>query len=442
MPRQLFALLAVVQPLSFALAEPSSASLGTSKHLLIIGVDGCRPDALQAASTPSLDALIAAGVITYHAFAGGDAATGHPTHQATSSGPGWSSICTGVWVDKHGVSINGNFSSGNFAAYPHFFKHVRDQMPGSHLVSIAQWHPINQSLLEPFPGIADLILNVAGHGQAVEDAALVQLANPALDVLFAHFDDVDHAGHASGYSPSIPAYLQAIEETDAHIGNLMAAIQNRPNYANEDWLVVASTDHGGLGTGHGGHSSGERTIWILTSGGAAPAGVELSEGPGHTAVPPTALKHLGIAISPAWGFASSAFGLPDVASSVPAPADGAGLVSRATDLTWFPGAGASAHAIYLDTQPNLGPADFQVQQTATTYDPGSLASETTYYWRINTITPDGTIAGIEWSFKTVGDPLDDLVLALDFEGNASDHSGRHNHAIGFNGPNYVAGASG
>jgi len=278
-------------------------------HVLVIGIDGCRPDALIAASTPNLDDLIASGVVTYHAFAGGGAELSDDTQQATSSGPGWSSICTGVWVDRHGVSSNDNFAQGNFERYPHFFAHIRAARPASQLESIVQWHPINDSLLEPFDGLASYSENVADNGQAVARAAVqrLELGNP--DVLFLHFDDVDHAGHATGFDAENPEYREAIQQTDARIGEVWDAVRARPDFAREDWLVIATTDHGGRGTGHGGQSAEERRIWMLVSGGSAPAGVVMAAGPGHTAVVPTVLAHLGLEVRTSYGLASGAFGI-------------------------------------------------------------------------------------------------------------------------------------
>ena len=435
-------LLLCVSMATLSASSASTAIPGSTRHVLVIGIDGCIPDGLQAASTPNLDALAADGVITYYAFAGGDPSPGDPTHQATSSGPGWSSICTGVWVDRHGVSSNGNFASGNFVAYPHFFKHVHDELPGSYLSSIVQWHPINESLLDPFPGTADYQLNAGNSGQAVENAAVDHLGSADPTVLFLHFDDVDHAGHSAGYSVNSPAYLQAIEETDAHIGAVLSAVQARPNYATEDWLVVATTDHGGIGTGHGGHSVQERRIWILTSGGTAPAGVVLPQGPGQTAVPPTVLKHLDITIDPWWGLESLPFGLPEPVASHPVPSDGASSVSRSIQLSWFAGADALSHAVYFGVAPGLGAAHFQGQQTQTSFDPGELAADQSYYWRVDTITSGGTVTGEEWSFTTTGEVLDDIVLALDLEGDLQDHSGRHNDGVGVGGVSFTSGASG
>jgi len=83
------------------LAAPPVLQAGgfNNRHVLILGVDGCRSDALQAADAPNLKALAASGTVTYTAYAGG--VLGTPAQQPTVSAPGWASDLTGVWVDKH-----------------------------------------------------------------------------------------------------------------------------------------------------------------------------------------------------------------------------------------------------------------------------------------------------------------------------------------------------
>src|SRR4051794_3262208 len=66
------------------------------RKILIIGMDGLRPDALLAAHIPNLRGLIAHG--TFAANASADS--------ITRSGPGWAGVFTGVWHDKNGVRSN------------------------------------------------------------------------------------------------------------------------------------------------------------------------------------------------------------------------------------------------------------------------------------------------------------------------------------------------
>ncbi|MEG3657577.1 alkaline phosphatase family protein [Arenibacter palladensis] len=227
-----------------------------SKKVLVIGIDGCRPDGILAANTPNLDALMANGTYSLDARNTG----------ITSSGPGWSSMLTGVWQDKHKV-VDNSFSGSDFSRYPHFFKRIEENNPNSRTVSVSQWHPINDQIAN---GFADITRNTADSSADVKNKAVAELGVEELTALFVHFDDVDHAGHGSGFSPDNSNYINAIETVDAAIGELIIAIKNRPNYTNEDWIIIVSTDHGGIGTSHGGDTEEERTIFMIVSGDNIP----------------------------------------------------------------------------------------------------------------------------------------------------------------------------
>lgn len=107
--------------------------------VLLIGIDGCRPDALKLAKAPHLRKLIAAGTVTWQAMAGGDERLAH--QQQTVSGPGWSSILCGVWRNKHGVADN-RFFAHRYARYPHFYKRIREVKPTTVLGSCSSWNGI------------------------------------------------------------------------------------------------------------------------------------------------------------------------------------------------------------------------------------------------------------------------------------------------------------
>jgi predicted AlkP superfamily pyrophosphatase or phosphodiesterase len=281
-----------------------------TKHALVIGIDGLRVDALQQISTPSMDALVAEGTVTYEAIAGGELGTA--TEQRTLSGPGWSSILTGVWVDKHGVEDNG-FDDARFDEYPHFFARVRENNPAAYLSSFVTWGPINDSILASAEADEAFSPRDAGNpaeaDAAVTAAVVAHLAAETPDVVFVQLDDIDYQGHRAGFSPMAPEYASAVQTVDSHVGEMVDAIRARSTYATEDWLVLLTTDHGGNGVLHGLQSDEERTIFIIASGGSAVRGRVVSPGPGHTAVPPTVMKHLGLEVDAAWGWESEPFGL-------------------------------------------------------------------------------------------------------------------------------------
>lgn len=225
------------------------------KKVLIIGIDGCRPDGITAANTPNLDALMANATYSLDARC----------LFTTSSGPGWTSMLSGVWQDKHGVT-NNSYVGNNFATYSHFFKYIESSNSDHRTVSIVQWNPINDQMasLE-----ADVVINAATD-EDVKNAVAYELVNNDPTALFVQLSNVDFAGHGTGFTPNNPNYISAIETVDTQIGVMVSALKIRKTYDNENWLILLSTDHGGLGTSHGGPSDEERTMFIIASGDKIP----------------------------------------------------------------------------------------------------------------------------------------------------------------------------
>ena len=96
--------------------------------------------------------------------------------------------------------------------------------------------------------------------------------------------------------------------------------------------------------------------------------------------------------------------MPPGPATSPSPADGAVDVSTDADLAWSAGALAESHDVYFGTDPTPDATEFQGNQAGTTFDPGPLASFTTYYWRIDEVNTDGVTTGAVWSFMTVDVP--------------------------------------
>jgi len=93
-------------------------------------------------------------------------------------------------------------------------------------------------------------------------------------------------------------------------------------------------------------------------------------------------------------------GTPPGQASSPSPANAASGVSTAADLSWAAASGATSYDVYFGTASTPGAGQFQGNQGATTFDPGSLSGATTYYWRIDARNATGVTAGPVWSFST------------------------------------------
>jgi len=293
---------------------PSLVAAAETRHVLVIGIDGCRPDALAAADTPNLDALIQNG--TY--FEGTDIVSPDRKNPAnTISGPGWSNLLCGVWPDKHGV-LDNKFTEPKYDQFPHFFVRLKEAQPEARTVSFSDWKPIRDHITRGGDVVLDFspaadVKGPGGYetGDAASTAACVELLGkeaPAAVVLY--LGQVDENGHAHGFHPSVVQYRDAIERVDAHIGQAVGAVQRRPK--NEDWLVIVCTDHGGSGTDHGnGHKNFDiRRTFMIVSGKNAKQG-RSTEPTYQVDVVPTALKHLGVDPRPEWGLDGKAVGLKE-----------------------------------------------------------------------------------------------------------------------------------
>ncbi len=262
---------------SFAL--PAADAL---PHVLFIGIDGMRPDSLLAANTPHMDGIRDLGAWTLDG-------TTH-TSTRTDSSAGWTTLFTGVESDRHGVTSNDAQLERDWSLRT--FAHVARVDHGVSTAMAAQWLPAAAILHEP--DAFDLVW--PGDGATVATKASEWLAQADHRLVMTHFDDVDHAGHASGFSPANPDYIAAIEDVDAHVGRLLDALAVRPGLAGEDWLIVVVTDLGGEGTDHGPQNFPNQRIPFLFASARGPAG-ELAPGVvTHVDVFPTVLSHLEIEV--------------------------------------------------------------------------------------------------------------------------------------------------
>ncbi len=274
---------------------PGGDGLRGAPKVLLIGIDGVRPDVLAEVATPNIDALAAAGWYTDQAR----------TTTPSVSGPSWSSMLTGVWPEKHGVT-NNNFTGRDYATYPSFLMRVEAARPELATFAALDWVPLAELESEPgpvLPAAIDVREVVDGYDLGWPEAdgeiaarAARHLGEADPDAMFVYFGHPDETSHRHG---SIGAeYRDAIALADTHVGMVVDAMRARPSFADEDWLVLISTDHGRRADGgHGGDSPEEMTIFILASGPATEGWPP--PGPAFIVdVAATALDHLGIEIDP------------------------------------------------------------------------------------------------------------------------------------------------
>ena len=82
------------------------------------------------------------------------------------------------------------------------------------------------------------------------------------DMVMCILEHCDHTGHSSGFGNKNPAYVKAFRDSDREALALINAVKNRGTYADEDWLIIITTDHGGDGTAHGSQLAGCRQTFF------------------------------------------------------------------------------------------------------------------------------------------------------------------------------------
>lgn len=95
------------------------------------------------------------------------------------------------------------------------------------------------------------------------------------------------------------------------------------------------------------------------------------------------------------------FIVPPKSAYEPNPVDDGKFVDPDVILSWTAGHGAKLHTVYFgDDFDSVSSATGGAQIGVTTYTPGTLEFEKTYYWRVDEFDPPTTYKGDVWSFKT------------------------------------------
>lgn len=241
----------------------------TEKKVVIIGYDGCRADILaEKQDNGAVSYLIDNGASVNLAYCGG---VNYPAEntQDTSTAPGWCSIVTGEWADVHGITGNG------------ITKSVEPKTLMTSLVEegtidsasfITKWkghftkdnstYKLEKEYCEE--NNIDVEFLLRKNKEDIHTGAMEEITSEnCADFVFIIYEDTDSAGHDFGFTYNNPEYKEAFNTEDAYGYEVIKAIEARQNYDAEDWLIIVTSDHGGVGTGHGGPSIQERMTFVV-----------------------------------------------------------------------------------------------------------------------------------------------------------------------------------
>jgi predicted AlkP superfamily pyrophosphatase or phosphodiesterase len=280
------------------------------RKAVFILLDGIPADVIEKVPTPALDEIAARGGYA-RAHVGG--ALGGVTETPTISAPGYMSLLTPTWANKHNVRGNSN-QSPNYA-YWNLFRIVETVDSSRKTALFSTWLDNRTVLIgEGRPGAGDFRLDHAVDGferdtvafphdresryilaidERVTTDAARYIAERGPDLSWVYLQHTDDAGHAHGDGE---AFYTAVQQADARVGRIWDAVKRRQALG-EDWMIVVTTDHGrdaATGKGHGGQSARERTTWIVTN--AAGLNTRFTRGDAAIVdIAPSILQHLRIA---------------------------------------------------------------------------------------------------------------------------------------------------
>lgn len=252
-----------------------------AEHVVIVSIDGGRPDVILMSNAANLRHIAANGAYTWWA----------QTVDPSATLPAHCSMLTGCKPDKHGITWNDKFRpEAGYVRTTTCFELAKGAGLGTAMF-------VAKSKLQHIakPGTVDEFQVVEGGAHAVAAAAAQYFSARRPALLFVHFGDPDAAGHSKGWGS--PEQRAAIEQCDKAIGVLWQGMRDAG--ANRVVLIVTA-DHGGHGKGHGSRDPRDMTIpWLAYGPGIIePSQIEQQVYVYDTA--PTAVWLLGLAFDTGW----------------------------------------------------------------------------------------------------------------------------------------------
>jgi predicted AlkP superfamily pyrophosphatase or phosphodiesterase len=241
-------------------------------HVLLVSVDGLRPDAIDACDAVHLKELVGRGVHAANAR----------SVEPSLTMPSHASMLTGLEVAGHGVTWN-DVTPG-WIGHPTLFSAAR----GAAMRTGAFYAKTKlRYLFRPGTVHVDVCIDgLEDSAGSLARAFATAWSDAPFDLAFVHLREPDSAGHLEGWMSE--PYLRAVEAADRAVGEILEAI--RASGRLERTAVIVTADHGGTGTHH---LSDPEIPWIC-AGPGVPRGARIEREIRTCDTAPTALLFLGL----------------------------------------------------------------------------------------------------------------------------------------------------
>jgi predicted AlkP superfamily pyrophosphatase or phosphodiesterase len=242
---------------------------GVSSHVVIVSIDGLRPDAIGTFGAGTLQRLMQEGAYTLSAT----------TILPSKTLPSHTSMLTGEDVDEHGITWNSNqVGDHGHVEVPTIFDvaHERGFHTAAFFSKTKFEHLQREGTLDytqaPAPGRVPYFGDRWPVSRTMGDVERYLKGNRP-NLLFVHVGEPDYAGHRHGWMSK--KYGEAVRAADAAVARLVKAGDR--TYGEGNWTLIVTADHGGHGRDHGSKDPRDVTIpWISWGKGVAGGGRELA----------------------------------------------------------------------------------------------------------------------------------------------------------------------
>lgn len=276
---------------AFAFAGQDTPLPRRANHVVIISIDGLRPDAIEKFGASTLQQLMREGRYSLTA----------QTILPSKTLPSHTSMLTGVDADKHGVTWNSEeLDEHGHVDVPTIFGLAKERgLTTAAFFSKTKFHHLEvpkslDYVRSPKGGLLTGRFSAERTTQFVEDYLESDAAAP--DLMFVHIGEPDYAGHVYGWMSMI--YGQAVRQADKAVAEIIDEANDR--FGGGNWTLIVTADHGGHGRDHGSEDPRDTTIpWIIWGQGITPGDGNL-DGIRTMDTAATALWMLGIDTPSDW----------------------------------------------------------------------------------------------------------------------------------------------
>jgi hypothetical protein len=272
--------------------EPTATPISRPARVLILSIDGFRPDTIELTPMRNLQTLMQESAYSLVA----------QTIFPSATLPSHASMLTGLCPDKHGVYWNDYLPVLGYANGTDIFDLAH--AAGLRTVMVVGKEKLRQ-ITEPE---STDVFEYINDRDVVIAARVAELIPEGFGLMFVHFPTPDWMGHAYGWLS--PEQFSVLFRADEALQTILDALENTG--MREDTLVIVTADHGGHGTTHGTRQLEDMTIpWIVAGPGVRH--VVLSTDVNTTDTAATVAWALDLPPQPEWDGLPvlEAFGLPD-----------------------------------------------------------------------------------------------------------------------------------